>query len=154
MVSLSTYVTALHRAQWELAGVGPPIHSPDLYEWMERRVRVYSPESMPLEDPEELLKREGFGLKYKQGLSCGYCMDDLIVASMRKDRRERFLILHHERVHAWSRKLGYELNDADAWLATAVFLLPPWLRPEAPTLLMWQQLPGWYLVCADLIPEG
>lgn len=154
MQSLSAYVAAIYQSKWETAGVGPPLHSPDIYEWMERRVRVYSPDSMPCSDPEQLLEREQFGLKFRQGFSCGFCMNDLVVASVRKDPKELFLILHHERVHAWAKRLGYEINDADAWLATSVFLVPPWLRNDPPTLILWQRLPQWFLVVANLIPEA
>lgn len=154
MLSLSNYVSTIYRRRWDEAGVMPPLQLPDTYEWLERRVRVEYPDTWPLDDPEKLLKREGFWLEFRPGFACGVCIEDTILASIRKDPKERFLLLHHERVHAWARKLGYEFNDADAWLCTAVLLVPPWFRVDAPSLLLWSRLPAWFLACADLIEEA
>ena len=118
------------------------------------RIRTEFPGHSSLDDPEKILKAEGFWLEYRPGFSCGVCVEDTILASLRKDPKERFLILHHERVHGHARRLGYDFNDADAWLATEKLIAPAWLRREAPSLLFWARLPVWYLALTDLIPEG
>ena len=154
MLSLATYATPIIERRWHEVGIEPPLHQPDTYAWVERRIRVEYPNHHPLDDPEELLQKEGFGLKYEPGRSCGACLGDLILASVRKDPRERFLVLQHERFHAWARRLRYEMNDTDAWLGTVAIIAPPWVRANAPTLLLWSKLPTWFLLAANLIPEG
>ena len=154
MLSLSAYAIPLIERRWEDIGAPPPLHRPDTYAWVERRIRTEYPNHHPLDEPEELLKKEGFDLAYRPGYSCGSCIGEVILASIRKDPKERFLVLQHERFHAWVRRLGYEMNDTDAWLGTVALIAPPWVRANAPTLLLWSKLPPWFLLASDLIPEG
>lgn len=154
MLALSSYVTAIYQRRWDAVGLPPPLQYPETYAWLERRIRSEFPSHSPLDDPESLLKKEGFWVEFRPGFACGVCVEDVILASIRKDPKERYLILHHERVHAWSRRLGYEFNDSDAWLATAALVLPPWVRADVPSLLLWSRLPTWFLVLTDAIPEG
>lgn len=154
MLSLAGYVAPIIERRWHEAGIEPPLLYPETYEWMERRVRAEFPNAHPLDDPEELLAKEGFGVAYASGVNCGACLGELIIASWRKDPKERFLVLHHERFHGWARRLKYDVNDTDAWLGTVAFIAPPWVRKNVPSLLLWSRLPPWFLAAARLIDEG
>lgn len=113
-------VTAVLRGDYERVGMPPPALEPVAhYNLLKRILGEYDLD--PTEDPERLLKSEGFALQYvPMPGKCGACYGEMILAPYVLDPRARALVIQHERMHAWSRRLRRrDVNDSDIWILTA-----------------------------------
>lgn len=113
-------VTAVLRGDYERVGLPPPALDPvGHYNLIKHILGEYDLD--PTEDPERLLKSEGFLLQYvPMPGKCGACLGEMILAPYVFDPKVRALVIQHERMHGWSRRLRRrDLNDSDIWILTA-----------------------------------
>ena len=140
-------VEAILDGRWSEVGLAGPLLGICWIPGFFRRLRVECGGLSLASDPSVLARAATFRVReiYLPG-RCGVSTPTTLFVPFHEDPRERRLSCAHELLHGFGARLGMMLNEADWWIATAVFVARA-ARTAAGALLY----PGWV---AAAVPRG